>query len=227
MTAKVANVKEGLTRIPTYAELLKEIDRERFKTKNIRQIFDRNAWFFHESPLNPANKTDNIHPADLQQINFKQMAQEATGRREEETPDFDVEDITDLRDDAISDFEMSFDRERDLREENERRVAEQANMSHAQDHYMTNKGAYDAVGATASAGIQEDEDEPTEKRSVLKQFLKSTKPIIKAAATAGGTAKGGSIGGLIAEKLTDAIMPDSEEEEQVRPSKIKTHEEDD
>ena len=221
MTAEVINAKQGLTRIPTYAELIKEIDREKFKTNDIRKIFDRNAWYFHESPQGQALNTNNIHPADLQQMNFKKMAEEATARKEE-TPNLDFEDMTDLRDDAISDFEMSFDREAELREENERRVAEQANLSHSQDHYMANKGAYDAVGATASAGIQEDEEPPSSSRSILKNFLKSSKPVIKAVATAGGTAKGGSIGGLIASKLTDAIIPDEDEEE--KPSKIKpTH----
>lgn len=219
MTAEVINAKQGLTRIPTYAELIKEIDREKFKTNDIRKIFDRNAWYFHESPQGQALNTNNIHPADLQQMNFKKMAEEATARKEEETPNLDFEDMTDLRDDAISDFEMSFDREAELREENERRVAEQANLSHSQDHYMANKGAYDAVGATASAGIEEDEKPPSSSRSILKKFLKSSKPVIKAVATAGGTAKGGSIGGLIASKLTDAIIPDEDEEE--KPSKIK------
>ena len=219
MTAEVINTKQGLTRIPTYAELIKEIDREKFKTNDIRKIFDRNAWYFHESPQGQALNTNNIHPADLQQMNFKKMAEEATARKEEETPNLDFEDLTDLRDDAISDFEMSFDREAELREENERRVAEQANLSHSQDHYMANKGAYDAVGATASAGIEEDEEPPSSSRSILKKFLKSSKPVIKAVATAGGTAKGGSIGGLIASKLTDAIIPDEDEEE--KPSKIK------
>ena len=219
MTAEVINAKQGLTRIPTYAELIKEIDREKFKTNDIRKIFDRNAWYFHESPQGQALNTNNIHPADLQQMNFKKMAEEATARKEEETPNLNFEDMTDLRDDAISDFEMSFDREAELREENERRVAEQANLSHSQDHYMANKGAYDAVGATASAGIEEDEEPPSSSRSMLKKFLKSSKPVIKAVATAGGTAKGGSIGGLIASKLTDAIIPDEDEEE--KPSKIK------
>ena len=219
MTAEVINTKQGLTRIPTYAELIKEIDREKFKTNDIRKIFDRNAWYFHESPQGQALNTNNIHPADLQQINFKKMVEEATARKEEETPNLNFEDMTDLRDDAISDFEMSFDREAELREENERRVAEQANLSHSQDHYMANKGTYDAVGATASAGIEEDEEPPSSSRSILKKFLKSSKPVIKAVATAGGTAKGGSIGGLIASKLTDAIIPDEDEEE--KPSKIK------
>ena len=219
MTAEVINTKQGLTRIPTYAELIKEIDREKIKTNDIKKIFDRNAWYFHESPQGQALNTNNIHPADLQQMNFKKMAEEATARKEEETPTLDFEDLTDLRDDAISDFEMSFDREAELREENERRVAEQANLSHSQDHYMANKGTYDRVGATASAGIEEDEEPPSSSRSILKKFLKSSKPVIKAVATAGGTAKGGSIGGLIASKLTDAIIPDEDEEE--KPSKIK------
>ena len=203
MTAEVINAKQGLTRIPTYAELIKEIDREKFKTNDIRKIFDRNAWYCHESPQGQALNTNNIHPADLQQMNFKKMAEEATARKEEETPNLDFEDMTDLRDDAISDNEMSFDREAELREENERRVTEQANLSHSQDHYMANKGAYDAIGATASAGIQEDEEPPSSSRSILKKFLKSSKPVIKAVATAGGTAKGGSIGGLIYSIKTD------------------------
>ena len=134
------------------------------------------------------------------------MAEEATARKEEKTPNLDFEDMIALRDDTISDFEISFDREAELREENERRVAEQA---------------YDAVGATASAGIQEDEELPSSSRSVLRQFLKSSKPVVKAVATSGGTAKGGSIGGLKASKLTDAIIPDEDEEE--KPSKIKTN----
>ena len=213
MTAEVINAKQGLTRIPTYAELIKEIDRDKYKTTEIRKVFDRNAWFHQESPIGQALNTNNIHPADLQQMNFKKMAEEATAWKEEETPSLDFEDMTDLRDDAISDFEMSFDREAELREENKPRVAEQTNLSHSQDHYMANKGTYDTIGATASAGIQEDEEPPSSGRSVLKQFLKSSKPVIKAVATAGGTAKGGSIGGLIASKLTDAIIPDDDEKE--------------
>ena len=199
----------------------REIDGGKNKTNDIRKIFDTNAWYFHESPQGQALNTNNIHPADLQQMSLKKMAEEATARKEEKTPNLDFEDMTALRDDTISDFEISFDREAELGEENERRVAEQASLSHSQDHYMANKRAYDAVGATASAGIQEDEELPSSSRSVLKQFLKSSKPVVKAVATSGGTAKGGSIGGLKASKLTDAIIPDEDEEE--KPSKIKTN----
>ena len=108
MTAEVINAKQGLTRIPTYAELIKEIDREKFKTNDIRKIFDRNAWYFHESP---STEHKQHPPSRLTAMNFKKMAEEATARKEKETPNLDFEDMTDLRDDAISDFEMSFDRE--------------------------------------------------------------------------------------------------------------------
>ena len=66
MTAEVINAKQGLTRIPTYAELIKEIDREKFKTNDIRKIVDRNAWYFHESPQGQPLNTNNIHkPTDV------------------------------------------------------------------------------------------------------------------------------------------------------------------
>ena len=47
-TVGINNAKQGLTRVPTYAELVKEIDRDKYKTQEIRKVFDRNAWYFHE-----------------------------------------------------------------------------------------------------------------------------------------------------------------------------------
>jgi tRNA-dihydrouridine synthase len=85
MTAEVINAKQGLTRIPTYAELIKEIDREKFKTNDIRKIFDRNAWYFHGSPQGQALNTNNIHAEDLQQMNFKKIVEEATARKKHPT----------------------------------------------------------------------------------------------------------------------------------------------
>ena len=74
MATAVINAKQGLTRVPTYAELIQELDKEKIKTNEIRKVFDRNAWYFHDSPLNTApNENSNIHPADLQQQNFKRM----------------------------------------------------------------------------------------------------------------------------------------------------------
>eukprot|EP00435_Cladocopium_sp_Y103_P025898 s1932_g6.t1 len=80
-------------------------------------------------------------------MNFKKMAEEATARKEEETPNLDFEDLTDLRDDAISDFEMSFDREAELREENERRAEsdEAKKWKHRQQPGQPEKTDYDIL----------------------------------------------------------------------------------
>ena len=237
-TVGINNAKQGLTRVPTYAELIKEIDKDKFKTKEIRNVFDRNAWYFHESPLGGAlrDNVSSIHPADLQQQNFKTMVQQAT-TAEEETKFYDMDDeMGEMRDEAIDDFETSFDREREMREENERRVSEQVSLSHSHDHYKANQGAYDSIQAkptktfkedipaqssgsyysgsfiphrkeeeqTASAGIEDEEP----KQSVLRTLASHSKPIIKKVAQVVGKAKGGDIGGMVAEKLADYIVPD-------------------
>ena len=241
ITVGINNAKQGLTRVPTYAELVKEIDRDKYKTAEIRKVFDRNAWYFHESPLGGAmrdNVSSNIHPADLQQQNFKNMASSSV-KAEEETEFYDIGDeMEEAREEGLSDIDMMLDRERDMREENERSVSEQVNLSHSHDHYLANRGTYDSISArpstqsfsagipaqssgsyysgsfiphrgeeeqTASAGIIEDE-EP--KQSVLRSLASHSKPIIKKVAQVVGKAKGGDIGGMVAEKLADYIIPD-------------------
>ena len=155
-TVAINNAKQGLTRVPTYAELIKEIDKEKFKTKEIRDVFDRNAWYFHESPLGGVLRdgVSNMHPADLQQQNFKNMVNQAT-RAEEGTKFYDMDDeMGEMRDEAIDDFEMAFDKEREMREESSRRVAEQVKLSHSHDHYKANQGTYDSIKAQPSSSSQ-------------------------------------------------------------------------
>ena len=264
-TVAINNAKQGLTRVPTYAELIKEIDKEKFKTKEIRDVFDRNAWYFHESPLGGVLRdgVSNMHPADLQQQNFKNMVNQAT-RAEEGTKFYDMHDeMGEMREEAIDDFEMAFDKEKAMREESSRRVAEQVKLSHSHDHYKANQGTYDSIRAkpsssssstqtqqpsssstqtqtqtqtqsfsagippqssgsyysgsfiphkpeeeqSFSAGIPPEEDETKSKHSVLKSALKHSKPIIKKVAQVVGQAKGGDIGGMVAEKLADYIVP--------------------
>ena len=259
-TVAINNAKQGLTRVPTYAELIKEIDKEKFKTKEIRDVFDRNAWYFHESPLGGVLRdgVSNMHPADLQQQNFKNMVNQAT-RAEEGTKFYDMDDeMGEMRDEAVEDFEMAFDKEREMREESSRRVAEQVKLSHSHDHYKANQGTYDSIKAkpsssssstqtqsfsagippqssgsyysgsfvphkpeeeqTASAGIPPEEDETKSKHSVLKSALKHSKPIIKKVAQVVGKAKGGDIGGMVAEKLADYIVPDLDTD--TKPKKV-------
>ena len=274
-TVAINNAKQGLTRVPTYAELIKEIDKDKFKTKEIRDVFDRNAWYFHESPLGGVLRdgvsNSNIHPADLQQQNFKNMVNQAT-RAEEGTKFYDIDDeMGEMREEAIDDFEMAFDREKAMREESSRRVAEQVKLSHSHDHYKANQGTYDSIRAKPSsssstqtqqpsssstqtqtqtqsfsagippqssgsyysgsfiphkpeeeqsfnAGIPPEEDETKSKHSVLKSALKHSKPIIKKVAQVVGQAKGGDIGGMVAEKLADYVVPDLDTD--TKPKKV-------
>ena len=270
-TVAINNAKQGLTRVPTYAELIKEIDKDKFKTKEIRDVFDRNAWYFHESPLGGVLRdgVSNMHPADLQQQNFKNMVNQAT-RAEEGTKFYDIDDeMGEMREEAIDDFEMSFEKEKEMREESSRRVAEQVKLSHSHDHYRANQGTYDSIKAkpssssstqtqqpsssstqtqtqsfsagippqssgsyysgsfiphkpeeeqTASAGIPPEEDETKSKHSVLKSALKHSKPIIKKVAQVVGQAKGGDIGGMVAEKLADYVVPDLDTD--TKPKKV-------
>ena len=270
-TVAINNAKQGLTRVPTYAELIKEIDKEKFKTKEIRDVFDRNAWYFHESPLGGVLRdgVSNMPPADLQQQNFKNMVNQAT-RAEEGTKFYDMDDgMGEMREEAIDDFEMAFDKEKAMREESSRRVAEQVKLSHSHDHYKANQGTYDSIKAkpssssstqtqqpsssstqtqtqsfsagippqssgsyysgsfiphkpeeeqSFSAGIPPEEDETKSKHSVLKSALKHSKPIIKKVAQVVGQAKGGDIGGMVAEKLADYVVPDLDTD--TKPKKV-------
>ena len=201
-----------------------------------------------------------MHPADLQQQNFKNMVNQAT-RAEEGTKFYDMDDeMGEMREEAIDDFEMAFDKEKAMGEESSRRVAEQVKLSHSHDHYKANQGTYDSIKAkpssssstqtqqpsssstqtqtqtqsfsagippqssgsyysgsfiphkpeeeqSFSAGIPPEEDETKSKHSVLKSALKHSKPIIKKVAQVVGKAKGGDIGGMVAEKLADYIVP--------------------
>ena len=56
-----------------------------------------------------------------------------------------------MREEAIDDFEMAFDREKAMREESSRRVAEQVKLSHSHDHYKANQGTYDSIKAKPSS----------------------------------------------------------------------------
>ena len=230
MTATVANAKQGLTRVPTYAELIKEIDKERIKTTEIRKVFDRNAWYFHDSPLNtaPDLNNGNIHPADLQQQNFKRMAQEATVPEETFFDAVSMDEMGEMRDDAVDLYEKSFEREQEMREEEERKMAEQVSISHKADYYDMNKTVLDGVDmkqepASFSAGIEP--QEPEVKKSMaeqLKEQVKSkgkkvAKNIVKQAVKQIAEARGGPIGGMIAEKLADVVMPETEEKKEPIP----------
>ena len=221
MTTAVINAKQGLTRVPTYAELIKELDKEKIKTNEIRKVFDRNAWYFHDSPLNTApNENSNIHPADLQQQNFKRMAQEATITEDTVFHPVDDDEMEELRDDAIDLYEKSFEKEAEMREENDRKIADQVSLSHTADYNAMNRTIMDSVGSTDSdsAGIEEEEAKQSVFQSSRDKIKPAGKKLLKEAVKAVATSQGGVVGGLIADRLLDTSGETGEEKKSLAKS---------
>ena len=48
---QMKTLKSQLRLRPSYNELIKEITKEEYKNKNIRDVIDRNAYYFRDSPL--------------------------------------------------------------------------------------------------------------------------------------------------------------------------------
>ena len=80
--------------------------------------------------------------------------------------------MEELRDDAIDLYEKSFEKEQEMREENDRKIADQVSLSRTADYNAINKTIMDSVGSTdsASAGIEEEE---TQQASFNPQGTKS------------------------------------------------------
>ena len=221
MATAVINAKQGLTRVPTYAELIKELDKEKIKTNEIRKVFDRNAWYFHDSPLNTApNENSNIHPADLQQQNFKRMAQEATITEDTVFHPVDDDEMEEMRDDAIDLYEKSFEKEAEMREENDRKIADQVSLSHTADYNAMNRTIMDSVGSTDSdsAGIEEEEAKQSVFQSLRDKIKPAGKKLLKEAVKAVATSQGGVVGGLIADRLLDTSGETGEEKKSLAKS---------
>ena len=66
--AQMKTLKSQLRLRPSYNELIKEITKEEFKNKNIRDVIDRNAYYFRDSPLGTVYDNNTV---DLRQQHFK------------------------------------------------------------------------------------------------------------------------------------------------------------
>ena len=79
-----------------------------------------------------------------------------------------------LKEDTVSDLEMSFDRAKEGKEEKSTK-GEWRNRRTClpKDLYQANKGAYDAIRASASAGIQQEQPSSSTSRAILKKVLKT------------------------------------------------------
>ena len=115
----------------------------------------------------------------------------------------DEDEMEEMRDDAIDLYEKSFEKEEEMREEEDRKMAEQVSLSHRADYHDMNKTILDSAGSSSSAGVQEEEVKQSVVQSVMDKVKPAGKKLLKEAVKAVATSQGGVVGGLIADKLLD------------------------
>ena len=114
--AQMKTLKSQLRLRPSYNELIKEITKEEFKNKNIRDVIDRNAYYFRDSPLGTVYDNNTV---DLRQQHFKKMVD-----GENQTKYFDIskdDEMDDLRDGSIQTLSATMD---DAEEQHERQISQ-------------------------------------------------------------------------------------------------------
>ena len=114
--AQMKTLKSQLRLRPSYYELIKEITKEEYKHKNIRDVIDRNAYYFRDSPLGTVYDNNTV---DLRQQHFQKIL---------ETPKtvahFDMskdDEMDDLRDGAIQTLSATMD---DAEEQHEQQTSQ-------------------------------------------------------------------------------------------------------
>ena len=114
--AQMKALKSQLRLRPSYNELIKEITKEEFKNKNIRDVIDRNAYYFRDSPLGTVYDNNTV---DLRQQHFKKMVD-----GENQTKYFDIskdDEMDDLRDGSTQTLSATMD---DAEEQHERQISQ-------------------------------------------------------------------------------------------------------
>ena len=104
----------------SYHELIKEITKEEYKNKNIRDVIDRNAYYFRDSPLGTVYDNNTV---DLRQQHFKKMLD-----GENQTEHFDIsrdDEMDDLREGAIQTLSASMD---DAEEQHEQQISQVSDL---------------------------------------------------------------------------------------------------
>ena len=162
---QMKTLKSQLRLRPSYNELIKEITKEEYKNKNIRDVIDRNAYYFRDSPLGTVYENNTV---DLRQQHFKKMLD-----GENQTEHFDIsrdDEMDDLREGAIQTLSASMD---DAEEQHEQQISqvskrvssEQIADLHERARVATDwrKTKYDTpseVYSMATAQSSDDEDLP-------------------------------------------------------------------
>ena len=102
--AQMKTLKSQLRLRPSYNELIKEITKEEYKNKNIRDVIDRNAYYFRDSPLGTVYDNNTV---DLRQQHFQKMLE--TPKTVEQFDMTRDDEMDDLRDGAIQTLSATMD----------------------------------------------------------------------------------------------------------------------
>ena len=109
-------LKSQLRLRPSYNELIKEITKEEYKNKNIRDVIDRNAYYFRDSPLGTVYDNNTV---DLRQQHFQKILEQPKTIEK-----FDMakdDEMDDLRDGAIQTLTATMD---DAEEQHEQQISQ-------------------------------------------------------------------------------------------------------
>ena len=113
---QMKTLKSQLRLRPSYNELIKEITKEEYKNKNIRDVIDRNAYYFRDSPLGTVYDNNTV---DLRQQHFQKILEHPkTIEQFDMTRD---DEMDDLRDGAIQTLTATMD---DAEEQHEQQISQ-------------------------------------------------------------------------------------------------------
>ena len=113
---QMKTLKSQLRLRPSYNELIKEITKEEYKNKNIRDVIDRNAYYFRDSPLGTVYDNNTV---DLRQQHFQKILEQPKTIEQ-----FDMakdDEMDDLRDGAIQTLSATMD---DAEEHHEQQISQ-------------------------------------------------------------------------------------------------------
>ena len=113
---QMKTLKSQLRLRPSYNELIKEITKEEYKNKNIRDVIDRNAYYFRDSPLGTVYDNNTV---DLRQQHFQKILEQPKTIEQ-----FDMakdDEMDDLRDGAIQTLTATMD---DAEEQHEQQISQ-------------------------------------------------------------------------------------------------------
>ena len=113
---QMKTLKSQLRLRPSYNELIKEITKEEYTNKNVRDVVDRNAYYFRDSPLGTVYDNNTV---GWRQKHFQKMLD-----GENQTEHFDIsrdDEMDDLREGAMQTLATTMD---DAEEQHEQQISQ-------------------------------------------------------------------------------------------------------